>query len=172
MNLFLLTLELLKGEVFTIDLIAESLFTASVVRERCREIYEFARHDELKHFQLEQQKFATTTKLVINTISEMYPNHTIPFHSRWRHFETGGVNRWKQLTGRLTLENTERLRIKTELTIISVLLPAVFSYSGLLHESRLPIDGCFLIYSAFALKTCISQFVIRPFVQNTPTNRF
>ena len=58
------------------------------------------------------------------------------------------------------------------ITIISVLLPAVFSYSGLLHESRLPIDGCFLIYSAFALKTCISQFVIRPFVQNTPTNRF
>ena len=54
-------------------------------------------------------------------------------------------------------------------TIVSVLLPAVFSYSGLLHESRLPLDGCFLIYSAFALKTCISQFRIRPFVQNTPT---
>ena len=72
--------------------------------------------------QLEQQKFATTTKLVINTISEMYPNHTIPFHSRWRHFETGGVNRWKQLTGRLTLENTDRLRVKTEVTILSVLL--------------------------------------------------
>ena len=122
MSLFLLTLELLKGEVLTIDSIAESLFTATVVRERCREIYELARHDELKHFQLEQQNFSATTKLVINTISEMYPNHTIPFHSRWRHFETGGVNRWKQLTDRLTLENTDRLRVKTEVTILSVLL--------------------------------------------------
>ena len=62
---------------------------------------------------------------VIQVIREQYPDLQIPFHSRWRHFEAGGVPRLTQLDGLLAgLTPVERAAVKFDLVIISVLLDA------------------------------------------------
>jgi len=49
----------------------------------------------------------------------------IPYHSRWRHFDAGGVDRSAELAARLApLPAAERLRARFELAITSVLLDA------------------------------------------------
>ena len=49
----------------------------------------------------------------------------IPFHSRWRHFEAGGRDRWAALSSRLAhLPVEEIARRRIDLAIVSVLLDA------------------------------------------------
>jgi len=49
----------------------------------------------------------------------------IPFHSRWRHFEAGGHDRWVALAPRLaTLPEEEIARRRIDLAVVSVLLDA------------------------------------------------
>src|SRR5436190_5115129 len=49
----------------------------------------------------------------------------IPFHSRWRHFEAGGHDRWTALAPRLThLSKDEIARRRVDLAVVSVLLDA------------------------------------------------
>ena len=50
---------------------------------------------------------------------------TIPFHSRWRHFEAGGRDRWAGLAERLKgLPPEEVARRRIDLAVVSVLLDA------------------------------------------------
>jgi hypothetical protein len=57
---------------------------------------------------------------------ERFPNPAaIPFHSRWRHFEAGGHDRWAALAARLAhLPKDEIARRQIDLAVISVLLDA------------------------------------------------
>jgi len=49
----------------------------------------------------------------------------IPFHSRWRHFEAGGRDRWAALVPRLAgLPREEIARRRVDLAVVSVLLDA------------------------------------------------
>src|SRR5204863_3553888 len=49
----------------------------------------------------------------------------IPFHSRWRHFEAGGHDRWAALAPRLANLSTEEIaRRRIDLAVVSVLLDA------------------------------------------------
>jgi hypothetical protein len=49
----------------------------------------------------------------------------IPFHSRWRHFEAGGRDRWSAIAARLAaLPKEEVARRRMDLAIVSVLLDA------------------------------------------------
>jgi len=49
----------------------------------------------------------------------------IPFHSRWRHFEAGGHDRWAALAPRLAGEPKDEIaRRRIDLAIVSVLLDA------------------------------------------------
>ena len=49
----------------------------------------------------------------------------IPFHSRWRHFEAGGRDRWPALAERLSgLPKEEVARRRMDLAVVSVLLDA------------------------------------------------
>jgi hypothetical protein len=49
----------------------------------------------------------------------------IPYHSRWRHFEAGGLDRAAALTARLSgVDARERARTFIDLTVVSVLLDA------------------------------------------------
>jgi hypothetical protein len=71
---------------------------------------------------------------VIQTIQQSYPDWQVPFHSRWRHFQAGGVDRLAQLDHRLTDHDMlERARIQFDLAVTSVLLDAgagaAWSYS-------------------------------------------
>ena len=54
-----------------------------------------------------------------------YPDLEIPYHSRWRHFEAGGVDRKAELDDRLAeLDTPARARAMIDLAVVSVLLDA------------------------------------------------
>ena len=55
-------------------------------------------------------------------IHERYPDLAIPLHSRWRHFNIGGIDRWARIAAPLSRE--ERCRVAIDLVIPSVLLDA------------------------------------------------
>jgi hypothetical protein len=62
---------------------------------------------------------------VAQTIHANYPDLDVPYHSRWRHFEAGGVDRWQALRAALPDEDPlERARVAVDLVIPSVLLDA------------------------------------------------
>ena len=55
-------------------------------------------------------------------ILERYPDLAVPLHSRWRHFNAGGIDRWARIATPLSRE--ERCRVAIDLVIPSVLLDA------------------------------------------------
>jgi hypothetical protein len=61
---------------------------------------------------------------VADTIRRRYPTLDVPYHSRWRHFEAGGVDRWAQIAAALPADRTDRARTRIDLAITSVLLDA------------------------------------------------
>ena len=73
------------------------------IRERCREILALAEADALTHFRLHPERLNAAADYVVATIEERYPDLDIPFHSRWRHFQVGGVDRLQLLEGNVFL---------------------------------------------------------------------
>ena len=62
---------------------------------------------------------------VVQEISRNYPQLDVPYHSRWRHFQAGGIDRWGLLARELAERPREEVaRIRFELVIVSVLLDA------------------------------------------------
>lgn len=95
------------------------------IRNRAQAILDLAKQDKLTHFTFKPEKMAATASFVTEVIQEQYPNLDIPYHSRWRHFEAGGVDRIKQMKMHLKgLPTSELGKIFYELVIISVFLDA------------------------------------------------
>lgn len=69
---------------------------------------------------------AVVSAYVSNLVRQRYPDLKVPYHSRWRHFEAGGVDRWSVLAREQGLNATsarlERARARLDLAITSVLL--------------------------------------------------
>jgi hypothetical protein len=101
-----------------------TLLSARAVRERSALLFELCRDRRLEHFAFDERKLAPAADYVIATMRADYPDLAIPYHSRWRHFEVGGVDRWAQLAARLPADPDERARAAFELAITSVLLDA------------------------------------------------
>ena len=117
------------------------LLSSVAIRERAGQILHLARTDSLEHFSLDEQKLPILVQALIDEIHQNYPDHAIPYHSRWRHFDVGGVNRLDSLdTSLKALSSLERCMAKIELTIISVLLDAgageVWQYSDPLTKRK------------------------------------
>ena len=101
------------------------LRSPEAIRERCREILIQADADRLTHFRLHRERLDGTADYVLATIEERYPDLDIPFHSRWRHFQVGGVDRWELLShGRRGGSRESIARTRIDLAVISVLLDA------------------------------------------------
>jgi hypothetical protein len=101
------------------------LRTPHAIRERCRQIYDLATRGELTHFNLHLERFDTVAHLVGSETTRAYPDLNVPYHSRWRHFDVGDLDRNKVVNEILSpLTPRERCRSKIELAIISVLLDA------------------------------------------------
>ena len=67
----------------------------------------------------------TTAALVAELTQARYPDLKIPYHSRWRHFEAGGVDRLAKLNQALgPISAAERARTQIDLALVSVLLDA------------------------------------------------
>ena len=101
---------------------AAALLDARAVRERCHEVLDACERDELMHFVLHLDRLAGVADYVADEIRRSYPSLDIPFHSRWRHFETGGIDRLTPLLD--GIDGPERARIRFDLAVTSVLLDA------------------------------------------------
>ncbi|TFH40639.1 MAG: DUF1688 family protein, partial [Lysobacterales bacterium] len=79
------------------------------IRERCREILALADSGALEHFRLQRERLDAAADYVLVTTRDHYPDLDIPFHSRWRHFQVGGIDRWASLSPRLLGQSRESI---------------------------------------------------------------
>lgn len=101
------------------------LRSTQAIRDRCGALFELAEQDRLKHFRLNLDALDQTAAYVLQVIRAAYPDLQVPFHSRWRHFAAGGVERSAWLDEKLAgLDPLEQARSKFDLAITSVLLDA------------------------------------------------
>lgn len=101
------------------------LRSPDAIRARCGELFARARDGRSDHFQYRPEKLAGTADLVLTVIRESYPDLAVPYHSRWRHFEFDGIDRWCRLTDGLgRADPAERARARFDLAVVSVLLDA------------------------------------------------
>jgi hypothetical protein len=104
---------------------AAALRTTAAVRERANFLLQRARAGESRWFEVGDAALQTCADEVVAVTRARYPDLTIPFHSRWRHFEAGGVDRKAELDARLaTLDAPARARAMIDLVVVSVLLDA------------------------------------------------
>jgi hypothetical protein len=95
------------------------------IRERCRQLFVRACEGKSRHFSCDLTQLPKVADYVIEVMQEQYPDLQIPFHSRWRHFEAGGVPRLAKLNEKLAgFSCVEKAVAKFDLAIISVLLDA------------------------------------------------
>jgi len=98
---------------------------ASAVRQRARELLALADADALTGFRVARDELPKTTELIVTTIRTRYPHLRIPFHSRWRHFEVDGIDRWDAHAQRECAGDAmARARASIDLAVTSVLLDA------------------------------------------------
>lgn len=101
------------------------LLSAEAVRERCERIYRAGEGGALRHFELDLAQLDGLVDLVIDTTRANYPDLDIPHHSRWRHFDAGGIYRWSDLLHQHGEWSRDVIaRISTDLVVTSVLLDA------------------------------------------------
>jgi hypothetical protein len=101
------------------------LLTADAVRARGHEILALVERGASAHFTYRPERLVPTVDTVLATIRASYRDLAIPFHSRWRHFSAGGIDRWGGLAAGLAGETREEIaRIRFDLAVTSVLLDA------------------------------------------------
>lgn len=106
----------------------ESLLTAQAVRRSASALMDAAQAGKSAHFTWHPERVAVAASYVAGVIRERYPDLQVPYHSRWRHFEAGGLDRWAMVAHQHGLEEhtarLERARSRIDLVVISVLLDA------------------------------------------------
>jgi hypothetical protein len=101
------------------------LRTPAAVRERCHSVLALAELDALAHFAFDPARLDDAAAYVATVIRANYPDLAIPYHARWRHFHSGGIDRWGTLAARLRgCDPTEVARVRIDLCTVSVLLDA------------------------------------------------
>jgi hypothetical protein len=101
------------------------LRSPAAIRERCGRLLELGLSGRLPHFGVDLRRLPAVVDFVAEVTREAYPTGEIPVHSRWGHFDVGGVARNAELDARLKdLPADERARVKLDLVVTSVLLDA------------------------------------------------
>lgn len=104
---------------------AALLRTTAAIRSRAQALLARARRGESRWFTVHDDALGEAARLVAQVTRERYPDLRIPYHSRWRHFEAGGVDRAAQLADRLgPVPAAEAARTRIDLALVSVLLDA------------------------------------------------
>ena len=107
------------------------------IRDRCQQVLELVCADQSRHFAYHPEKLPEVAAYVAEVTREAYPELDVPFHSRWRHFDVGGVDRVAQLDEQLgTCSPAERARCHFDLVMTSVLLDAGAGEHWRYHEAR------------------------------------
>ncbi len=95
------------------------------IRERAEFLLRRARAGESRWFVVDDDLMPQAADLVAAVTWTRYPDLAIPYHSRWRHFEAGGIDRNADLRARLAaLDTSSQARALIDLAVVSVLLDA------------------------------------------------
>ena len=117
----------------TVD--ALSLLSAEAVRVRAHRMLAIGLDDGLAHFRIDLGRLEAIVDLVLSTTRKTYPSFDVPFHSRWRHFVVGGVDRWAVLADSTNWrDGNERARAEFDLAMVSVFLDAGAGPSWRYHD--------------------------------------
>lgn len=111
----------------TVNQDVDYIRSTRAIRERCHGIYELGLSGKLKHFRLHKDKIAAVSRYVIDVTKENYPDGKIPYHSRWSHFQVGGVDRvgWlKRNAPQNRRDGLSLARMFYDLVVPSILLDA------------------------------------------------
>jgi uncharacterized protein DUF1688 len=104
---------------------AAALRTTTAVRDRSRYLLNRARAGDSPWFIVDDDSLPVAAAQVAEVTHARYPDLRIPYHSRWRHFEAGGVDRKADLDSRLAaLDTPARAHAMIDLAVVSVLLDA------------------------------------------------
>ena len=104
---------------------AAELMSLATVRGRCANVTAAVAAGASPHFALDRARLDDAAALTAGITRERFPDLAIPYHSRWRHFEAGGIDR-KAVLDRALAGTTpaEAARARIDLTVVSVLLDA------------------------------------------------
>ena len=102
------------------------LRTPAAIRERAEKMLKFAEDGRSVWFAVDSNGLEAAVQATLLVTRRRFANPAaIPFHSRWRHFEAGGRDRWAALAERLAgLPADEVARRRIDLAVVSVLLDA------------------------------------------------
>jgi Protein of unknown function (DUF1688) len=104
---------------------ADYLLSSRAVRECAREVLARVRVGDSTFWRLDDSRIDNTADLVASVTRGRYPDLNIPYHSRWRHFEAGGRDRYGSFASLLaSVDVIERARCEIDLAVVSVLLDA------------------------------------------------
>ncbi|TMJ71821.1 MAG: DUF1688 family protein, partial [Alphaproteobacteria bacterium] len=98
------------------------MLSAAAVRERCGIVLAAAKRAETRHFRLHLDRLDEAVERVVAVTRRRYPDLDVPFHSRWRHFSAGGIDRATSVAP--GADPAERASARLDLAIVSVLLDA------------------------------------------------
>ncbi len=102
-----------------------TLRDAATIRERCVNLFDAVAAGASPHFTLDLTQLDAAAARVAALARQRFPDGRIPMHSRWRHFEAGGVDRKADVDAALAgCDAAERARVLIDLTLVSVLLDA------------------------------------------------
>ncbi len=95
------------------------------IRARCAAVLRAVEANVSEHFRVDRSRLAQSAERVAALTLKRYPDLRVPYHSRWRHFEAGGVDRKPQLDALLAGHSAaDAARARFDLTVTSVLLDA------------------------------------------------
>jgi hypothetical protein len=96
------------------------------IRARCAAIRDEVTAGRSPWFRLGgDDRLNAAAERVVRVTRERYPTLEIPYHSRWRHFEVGGIDRGLEMGRALArLDAAEQARCRIDLAVVSVLLDA------------------------------------------------
>jgi hypothetical protein len=106
---------------------ATSLLSTDAIRERCGRILAAAAAGRSRWFELAPARLDDAAETVAAVTRRRYPTLAVPYHSRWRHFEAGGIDRVAAVeatAGDVLADPAERARARIDLAVVSVLLDA------------------------------------------------
>src|SRR5437899_10366340 len=102
------------------------LRSPAAIRERAAQVLKYVEDGRSSWWTVDANGLEAAVQATLKVTRQRFPNPAaIPFHSRWRHFEAGGHDRWAALAPRLAgLPKEEIARRRIDLAVVSVLLDA------------------------------------------------
>ena len=101
------------------------LRSPATIRARCQSVLEAGLRGELAHFAVDLDRLDEAARVTAEVTRARYPSLVIPPHSRFAHFDAGGVPRLAELEREIAHHDArEQARVLTDVVVTSVLLDA------------------------------------------------